>query len=242
MRKLKIISPLLIENRNQTELLQKIFEENGHDLCFVTDTEKILSVEETHPDLILLEPSLYHWHWLGLLIKLRKDHAEIPVILYSSAATVENGFANLTVDEAIFLVNDAECLADNLKQILAKLKTPKKKILFVDDDENTLKSYRRLLRKSNWHVLLASSGENALEQIRTGSIDLVITDIKMPNMHGITLISEIRKTNRDLPIIVSSGYLGMKEDSSLKFHEIAGFIEKPIDCEVLEKTIDTLLN
>ncbi len=199
-------------------------------------------MEETHPDLILLEPSLFHWQWLEVLIKLKQDHPEIPVILYSSAATAENGFVTLTEDESIFLVNDAECLADNFKHILARLSTPKKKILFVDDDENTLKSYRRILRKSDWHILLASSGENALEQIRAGAIDLVITDIKMPNMHGVELISEIRKTNRDLPIIVSSGYGGMREDDSLKFHEIAAFVEKPIDPDALLNTISTLLH
>lgn len=241
MRKLKVISPLLIENLNHTELLREAIEDQGHDLCFITDSKKILAVEETHADLILLEPSLFHWQWLEVLLKLRQDHPEIPLILYSAGATAENGFVALTEDQSIFLINDVECLADNLKHILAGLSAPKKKILFVDDDENTLKSYRRMLRKSKWHILLASSGEDALKQIRKDTVDLLVTDIKMPNMHGIELISEIRKTHRGLPIIVSSGYAGLRDDDSLKFHKIAAFVEKPIDPEALQDTLLKLL-
>ena len=241
MRKLKIVSPLLVENRNHTELLREIIEDRGHELVFLPDPLKITAVAEIQPDLVFLEPSLFHWQWLTVLLTLRQNHPEMPVILYSSGLTAENGFAPLNDAEVIYLSNDADCLAANFQRVVDGLITAKKKILFVDDDENILKSYRRMLRNSNWHILLASSGASALEQIRNDTVDLVVTDIKMPSMHGVELITRIRKTRDDLPIVVSSGYRGMREDASLKFHQIAAFIEKPIDPDDLQRTLLMLL-
>ena len=118
---------------------------------------------------------------------------------------------------------------------------PKKKVLLVDDDENVLKSHRRMLRKKPWHIFLAQSGIEALGIINNEHIDLVVTDIKMPEMHGVTLISEIRKINKALPIVVSSAYPGMKDDDELKFQGMTAFVEKPADSEILQNTISSLL-
>ncbi len=90
-------------------------------------------------------------------------------------------------------------------------------------------------------LLLAQSGVEALGILQKEDIDLVVTDIKMPEMYGVELISEIRKESKTIPIIVMSAYSGMKEDDELQFHKIAGFVEKPIDIEILQNTIITVL-
>ena len=242
MKQLKILSPILVENNDQTELLQKAFNTCGHSIVFVPDTKEILNVNKYHPDVILLEPSLFHWEWFEVLIGIKKDFPEIPVILYSMMATVENGFCSFSNDAMIFLANDVKLLQDNLERILTAKVVSKKKVLLVDDDVNGLKSYRRMLRKNPWHIFLAQSGSEALGVLQKEDIDLVVTDIKMPEMHGVELISEIRKGSKTIPIIVISAYPGMKNDDELNFHDIAGFVEKPIDFKVLQNTINTLLN
>ncbi len=240
MKQLKILCPILVENNDQTELLQKAFTQCGHDIKFTPDKEEILDVNKYHPDVILIEPSLFHWEWIEILMSLKKDFPEVPVILYSAIATVKNGFCPISDDDMIFLANKVKPLQDNIERILTTKGVLKKKVLLVDDDANGLKSYRRRLRKNPWHIFLAQSGIEALELLQKEDIDLVVTDIKMPEMHGVELISEIRKTSKTIPIIVMSAYPGMKDDDELNFHGIAGFVEKPIDFEVLQDTINTL--
>ena len=72
-------------------------------------------------------------------------------------------------------------------------------------------------------------------------IDLNITDIKMPNMHGIDLIKNIRNIDANIPIIVCSGYHSMKEDDNMQFYNLAAFLEKPLEADILENKIKELL-
>lgn len=72
-------------------------------------------------------------------------------------------------------------------------------------------------------------------------VDLVVTDIKMPDMHGFTLISKIRKENNTIPIIVCSAYPGLRQDADLVLSKVAAFLEKPVSMEALESRIKELL-
>jgi len=55
------------------------------------------------------------------------------------------------------------------------------------------------------------------------------------------LISKIRKRFKNLPIIVISGYPRIKDDPELKFHAVASFLEKPVDVQILQNTLASLL-
>jgi CheY-like chemotaxis protein len=143
--------------------------------------------------------------------------------------------------QKVFLANDLALLKHNLKRIRNVKKEFSRQILFVDDDEKMLNAYGRMLRKSPWKIFKATSGAKALEVIENNRIDLIVTDIKMPEMHGMELISKIRGKNRDTPIVVSSGYPGMKEDVDLKYHGIEAFISKPIDDSKLYSELARIL-
>ena len=84
----------------------------------------------------------------------------------------------------------------------------KPKVLLVDDEESILNSLRRLLRGQPYELLLATSGAQALEIMEQHSIDLVMTDARMPNMDGATLLARIHQlypvsyTHLTLPTIL----------------------------------------
>ncbi len=67
------------------------------------------------------------------------------------------------------------------------------KILFVDDEQNILKSLQQLLQDEDWDCHFVSSAREALSFLQTEPVDLVISDVMMPDMDGIQLVSEIRK-------------------------------------------------
>ncbi|MHC8383409.1 HD domain-containing phosphohydrolase [Pseudomonas sp. LB3P14] len=82
----------------------------------------------------------------------------------------------------------------------------KPKVLLVDDEESILNSLRRLLRGQPYEVLLATSGAQALEIMKQQRIDLVMSDARMPNMDGATLLAQIQQRYPDTTRIMLTGY------------------------------------
>ncbi len=242
MKKFKIVTPISTKNTDSIELVSMSLKNLNYDVYFFLDINELLHMDKKDLDIILLEPDMNSWKWLDILIKANQILPEIPVVLFSLEANAENGFFRLSDDSTVFLADDVKLLTENLDHIIKTGGSLKKKILFVDDESNILKSYNRMLRKMPWQILSALSGDKALELLNTEEIDLIITDIKMPNMHGIDLIKKIRKIDPNIPIVICSGYHGMKEDDDMRFYNIAAFLEKPLEADILENKIKELLN
>ena len=106
-------------------------------------------------------------------------------------------------------------------------------VLFVDDEKNLLKSFQRIFLNEPIKVYLANNGEEALGILSTENIDLIVTDIKMPNMHGMEFIEEIRKMGLSIPIYIYSAYNKMLEDRIAKTRVVKALYSKPDDYNVL---------
>jgi CheY-like chemotaxis protein len=102
-------------------------------------------------------------------------------------------------------------------------------ILVVDDEEIIRQVSEDMLSRFGYTVLLAASGEEALEifQRESGRINLVITDLGMPGMGGEQCLKELLRIDPRVKVIVASGYAGHKlADDPARFGA-AGFIKKP---------------
>lgn len=241
MSKPKVVCPLLIENSSLTEEVRKSIQGLGCELAYVRDIRDHLAAGEALPDILILEPSVYHWEWLAVLLLVQKNFPALPVVLFSAHATVDSGFSRLAADGLVFQANDIPALRRNFNKIRSSKPALEKRLLFVDDDESVLSAYVRMLRKKPWEVIKSSSGEKALEVLASEKVDLVVTDIKMPDMHGLALISRIRGKDKHIPIVVSSGCSGMKDDIELKYQNIAAFISKPVTEETLQAALHRVL-
>ncbi|WGK89539.1 HD domain-containing phosphohydrolase [Pseudomonas migulae] len=93
-----------------------------------------------------------------------------------------------------------------MEEQLPTRSTYKPKVLLVDDEESILNSLRRLLRGQPYDVLLATSGAQALEIMAQQAIDLVMSDARMPNMDGATLLALIHQRYPDTVRIMLTGY------------------------------------
>jgi len=78
-------------------------------------------------------------------------------------------------------------------------------ILVVDDDVQVLDVMSEMLRLEGHEVAVAENGRLAVERLRSGGFDLVITDLIMPEKEGLETIADIRKLAGDVPIIAISG-------------------------------------
>lgn len=79
------------------------------------------------------------------------------------------------------------------------------KIIVVDDEEDIRNVLKQVLERAGYEVQVAESGKEGLELLKDGGADLVITDVIMPGMDGVSLTREIREKFRDTRILVISG-------------------------------------
>ncbi len=82
----------------------------------------------------------------------------------------------------------------------------KKQVLIVDDEPNLRKILSAQLTRDGYDVLTAEDGEQGLERLRDNHIDLVITDLKMPKVDGMTLLKEALRLDPDLPVVVITAH------------------------------------
>ena len=107
-----------------------------------------------------------------------------------------------------------------------------KKILVVDDDALVLKSLQRLFLKEGCEVSTAQSGKEALEMVDRADFDLIIVDIRMPEIDGIETVKKIKairknKEKSEIPVIFITGYSDI--DAHEKAKELGELILKPFD-------------
>ena len=103
------------------------------------------------------------------------------------------------------------------------------RVLLVEDEDVVRSFAVRALTRQGYEVLEASTGVEALEVMaeNEGRIDLVVSDVVMPEMDGPTMLKELRKTNKELKIIFVSGYPHEAFETSLDKDETFAFLPKP---------------
>jgi len=79
------------------------------------------------------------------------------------------------------------------------------RILVIDDEEDVREVLQQVLERAGYEVSVAASGKEGLELMRKGGADLVITDVIMPGIDGVTTVKKIREKFRNTRIIVISG-------------------------------------
>jgi two-component system NtrC family response regulator len=79
-------------------------------------------------------------------------------------------------------------------------------ILIVDDEKNYLTILSAILEEEGFEILTALSGQEALEIYKTSDLDLVLTDMKMPEMDGIALLENIKNLDPDLPVMMMTAH------------------------------------
>jgi len=111
------------------------------------------------------------------------------------------------------------------------------KILYIEDDINAQTSTLETLQRFSNYILVASNGQEALSLYEKNEIDLIISDIEMPKMDGISLIKHIRQSNLIIPIIIVSGHFKNEYLLSCANLNTQAYILKPISFEKLKDAL-----
>ncbi len=101
------------------------------------------------------------------------------------------------------------------------------RVLVVDDESSIRELLAKTLALAEYDVDTAPDGRAALERLRLGHYDLLIADLKMPGMDGLTLIREAKRLKADIPVIIITGF--STESSAIEAVNlgVAGYLTKP---------------
>jgi two-component system cell cycle sensor histidine kinase/response regulator CckA len=116
------------------------------------------------------------------------------------------------------------------------------RVLLVEDEDVVRSFAVRALTRQGYEVLEASDGQEALDIVaaHNGEIDIVVTDVVMPEMDGPTMFRELRKTNPSIKVIFVSGYPNEAFRETLGSEDVA-FLPKPFSLPQLAEKVKTEL-
>lgn len=122
---------------------------------------------------------------------------------------------------------------------LPKMGSGAKKVLIIDDEQEICEMLYSFLTPHNYKVSLAFNGQMGLEYFEEIKPDIVLLDLKMPDMDGIEVLKMIRKVS-DVPVVIITGHPQDVSDIRLADLEIEGFIEKPISLQAILNSLKYL--
>jgi DNA-binding NtrC family response regulator len=114
-------------------------------------------------------------------------------------------------------------------------------ILIVDDEPLVKSSLSELLTLSGYTVSTAANGKEALELLRGYTVDIIITDIKMPEMDGIQLLNQVKKRHPEVPVILITGYGSIDSAVEAMKQGAYDYITKPIVDSEIKIVIERLV-
>lgn len=115
----------------------------------------------------------------------------------------------------------------------------KPRLLLVDDEERFLSTTKTILEKRGYTTLTASNGYDALSLIAERRLDVVVLDVKMPGIDGVSVLRRIKEQKPRLEVILLTGHASV--DSAVDGMKLGAFeyLMKPVDIDVLIERIET---
>ncbi len=115
------------------------------------------------------------------------------------------------------------------------------RILFVDDDAVTCRIMKRNCDSSHYACTVFQDAKSCLEAFRLAGADIVVTDLRMPGMSGFELLTELRSVDKDVPVVVMTGYSSVDNAVEAMKRGANDFIKKPFDFDELRLMVERTL-
>lgn len=117
-----------------------------------------------------------------------------------------------------------------------------KRILVVDDEENARIALSKILAREGYDVASAGNGYEALDYLRGREVELIITDINMPEMNGMAFLRELNRSHPASNVIMITAY--GEVESYIEAMNLGAFeyINKPVKLEELNRIINKIFN
>ena len=116
------------------------------------------------------------------------------------------------------------------------------KILVIDDEQGIRNLLDTLLSRKGYDVVLADSGRKGLELFRRERPDVVVLDLKMPEMDGLTVLRQIHSLEPEKPVIILTGAGTGEAEQQVRALGVTEYVEKEFSLHLLGDSLKRLLN
>ena len=117
----------------------------------------------------------------------------------------------------------------------------KKPTILVCDDEEGIRESFKLILEEQYQLRFVTNGLEALELLKSSSPDLMLLDIKMPKMHGMEILKQVKKLKPSLPVIIVTGYQSVEMAQEAIKNGAADYIPKPFESKDILKAIQATI-
>jgi DNA-binding NtrC family response regulator len=116
------------------------------------------------------------------------------------------------------------------------------KILVIDDEPGIRDLLDTLLRRKGYDVVLAESGQKGLDLFRRERPDVIVLDLKMPGMDGLTVLQQVRSLDPKKPVIILTGAGTAETEQKVRALGVTEYVEKEFSLHRLGDSLKRLLN
>ena len=116
------------------------------------------------------------------------------------------------------------------------------KVLVIDDDQGIRHLLDAFLRQKGYDVVLADGGRKGLELFRQERPDVIVLDLKMPEMDGLAVLHHVRSLNLDQPVIMYTGAWTSKTEQQVRAFGVTEIVKKDSSLDRLEDSLRRVLN
>lgn len=116
-----------------------------------------------------------------------------------------------------------------------------KNVLIVDDDPDVLNMLERMLKNLEYNTFIAANGEIAIDVIHENKIDVVVSDLVMPEMDGMELLKRVKSQKRDIPFVMITGHPTIETAVEAIKKGAYDYLTKPFQVEEVQIKIDRAL-
>jgi DNA-binding NtrC family response regulator len=215
---------------------------NGEEALSLLLTEKL--------DLVITDIRMPKVNGLTLLKNIKNQNPLMPVLIitgynlaFAKERALESGADGFLAKP--FRIGKIE----ELIQKALGIKTPVpderpyrlKKILVVDDDDELRNMLLEVLSSLDYFPIGVEDGEQALNQLKIQDFSLVISDIRMPNMDGLTLLKNIKQASPELPVVMITGFPSTCPVQKAMQEGADGYLAKPFRIEKIDQLMRDIL-
>ena len=118
----------------------------------------------------------------------------------------------------------------------------KPQLLLVDDDQSLLRLLTIRLEGEGFEVTAVEDGQAALKKINSEAYDVVLSDLRMPGLDGLSLFEEIMGVRKDIPVILMTAHGTISDAVAATQRGVFGFLTKPVDHEELRTLLQKALS
>ncbi len=230
------------DDKDFAQGLAMLLQVEGYEVSLAYSGEEALETfKQNDFDITFMDIKLPGMNGVESFVEIRKFKPYAKVVMMT-AFSVEQ-LLHQAIDGGALGVLNKPLDLDKVLQALEAAK-PEGIVLVADDDPDFVLSLEMFLNTANYKVVVSHTGQDAVSRVLTGSIDVLILDLRLPVLSGLEVCLELKRQQHTLPTLIVTGFAAEESEviNILKDTMAAGCLVKPFGPEVLLAAIEGLMD